>query len=199
MCAYSLDSEGEVHWCLNAVAFVLLAELVGLLGRLTPPLFPASIALCRITGDAHTLGSAPHSTSGTSGRPAGQVRRSGNAGEINSQSSGFGTYRRGERWGRRLLFCPHELHHQLGLLRSYRVGREFNSLPLRVHVPASSANMRPRSSGECFSFVAIRAMPLMGLLPRDSGRAEISCIFRFGVPATPPPSLCPLAIYSGVP
>jgi hypothetical protein len=36
-------------------------------------------------------------------------------------------------------------------------------------------------------------MPSMGLQPRDSRSSPTSCVLRFGVPATRPPVLCPIA------
>ena len=41
--------------------------------------------------------------------------------------------------------------------------------------------MRPRSSRECFSSVAIRAMPSMRLQPKELRSSVISPFFRFGV------------------
>jgi hypothetical protein len=87
------------------------------------------------------------------------------------------------------LYGPHKLRHQL------RLGSRAYGVPSRVQplsasgktYCASSAYMRPRSSGECSSSIAIRAIPSIGLQPRESSRAEISCVFRFGVPAVLPP------------
>jgi hypothetical protein len=55
----------------------------------------------------------------------------------------------------------------------------------------SSANIRPRSSGELLGSIASCAMPAIGPQPSAASFSDTSCVLRFGVPRPLPPRYSP--------